>query len=69
MIPDKPGVRPGQPQSENMGAMEVEADRAWHAYRATQLAMCADPSLLENPYFTALQDTAFARFLLRIEAI
>ncbi len=69
MIPDKPGVRPGQPKSANPSALDAEADMAWHAYAATQKAMCADPSLLENPYFTALQDTAFARFLMTYEAL
>lgn len=40
----------------------VQAELAWDAYKATQLSACANPALLANPYFTALQDTAYARF-------
>jgi hypothetical protein len=46
-----------------------EVEEAWQAYRALQLAAASDPALLENRYFTALQDTAYARFLLLFEAL
>ena len=47
----------------------AEVDEAWKAYRALQMAAQSDPSLIENKYFTALQDTAYARFLLNFEAL
>lgn len=45
------------------------AEQAFSAYRATQLAICHDPSLLENPYFIALQDAAYARFFILSDAL
>lgn len=47
----------------------ADVEDAWQAYRATQLAAREQPGLVENPYFTALQDTAYARFLLAFEAM
>lgn len=47
----------------------AEVDEAYEAYRATQMAVQSDPSLIENKYFKALQDTAYARFLLNFEAL
>jgi len=49
--------------------IEQLANDAWAAYAATQKAICADPALLENEFFTALQDTAFARFIAMFEAV
>lgn len=46
-----------------------EANEAWEAYRALQLAACDNTALLENKYFRALQDTAYARFLMNYEAV
>lgn len=46
-----------------------EVEDAWQAYRALQLAACSDPALLDNKYFLALQDTAYARFLMNFEAM
>jgi hypothetical protein len=46
-----------------------EVEDAWQAYRATQLAACQNPALIENKYFLAIQDTAYARFLLNFEAM
>jgi hypothetical protein len=40
---------------------------AWQAFRATQLAAISDPALLDNEYFLAMQDTAYARFILTFE--
>lgn len=40
-----------------------QIDVAFDAYRVLQKAMRDDPSLAQNPYFTALVDTAYARFL------
>jgi hypothetical protein len=48
---------------------EQEVEASWQAYRATQLAVCQNPGLLENKYFLALQDTAYARFLMNFEAL
>ena len=47
----------------------AEVDEAWRAYRAMQMAVQSDPGLIENKYFIALQDTAYARFLLNFEAL
>lgn len=46
-----------------------EVEDAWQAYRATQLAASSNPALIENKYFRAIQDTAYARFLLNFEAL
>jgi len=46
-----------------------EVEDAWQAYRALQIAAAGDPALLDNKYFLALQDTAYARFLLNFEAL
>lgn len=46
----------------------VQVEQAWQAFRATQLQICSNPSLLENPYFIALQETAEARYLRAFEA-
>jgi hypothetical protein len=48
-------------------AAEVEA--AYGAFAALRKAVRRDPALLENAYFEALQDTAYARFLLLFEAL
>lgn len=47
----------------------AEADEAFQAFAALRKAAQNDPALLGNKYFTALQDTAYARFLLNFEAI
>jgi len=44
-------------------------DEAYQAFAALRRAAQADPGLVENSYFTALQDTAYARFLLAFEAM
>lgn len=43
------------------------ADLAYEAYQALQLAVRERPNLIQNEYFTALQDTAYARFLATFE--
>jgi hypothetical protein len=45
-----------------------EAEEAWEAYKALQLAARDNPGLVQNKYFRALQDTAYARFLMNFEA-
>lgn len=47
---------------------ETEAEEAWEAYKALQLAARDNPGLVQNKYFRALQDTAYARFLMNFEA-
>ena len=42
---------------------------AWQAYAAMQRAARDMPALTENAFFLALQDTAFARFILMFEAM
>lgn len=46
-----------------------QVEDAWQAYRALQLAAQTNPALLANDYFLALQDTAFARFMMNFEAL
>lgn len=46
-----------------------QVEDAWQAYTALQRAACDRPDLLENAYFIALQDTAYARFLMTFEAL
>lgn len=46
-----------------------QVEDAWQAYRALQLAAQSNPALLGNGYFLALQDTAYARFMLTFEAM
>lgn len=46
-----------------------EVEDAYQAFAALRKAAQADPALITNKYFTALQDTAFARFLLHFEAL
>lgn len=47
----------------------TEADEAFAAYAAVRDAVRRDPGLLDNKYFCALQDTAYARFLMNFEAV
>ena len=42
---------------------ETDANAAYEAHAALQMTARSNPRLLDNPYFAALQDTAFARFL------
>lgn len=46
-----------------------EVDDAYQAFAALRRQACAEPFLIENEYFTALQETAYARFLLAFEAM
>lgn len=41
---------------------------AWEAYQATVRAIAASPALATNPFYTALRDTAYARFRAEYEA-
>jgi hypothetical protein len=45
------------------------ADLAYEAYQALQLAARTRPTLLDNEYYRALQDTAYARFLAAFEVV
>ena len=47
----------------------AEVDEAYAAFAALRIAACDKPALVENKYFRALQDTAYARFLLLFEAL
>lgn len=44
------------------------ADQAYFAFSALRRMAQAEPMLASNPYFCALQDTAYARFLGMFEA-
>lgn len=58
--------------SAQVPTYRINPDRvedAWQAYSALQRAASESPALLDNAYFTALQDTAYARFLMTFEAL
>lgn len=44
-------------------------NEAYEAFAALRKAACENPALINNRYFTALQDTAYARFLAVFEAL
>jgi len=46
-----------------------EVEESYLAFAALRKAAQAEPGLVENRYFTALQDTAYARFLLNFKAM
>lgn len=50
-------------------APDSKAQDAFAAYAALQMAQCADPALAENPFFQALLDSAYARFLILYEKL
>ena len=47
----------------------LEVQRSYDAFAALQKARRENPSLADNPYFVALFDTAYARFLLNFEVM
>lgn len=49
---------------EAHNARSDSAQDAYEAYAATQRMARDNPALLTNEYFKALQDTAYARFLI-----
>lgn len=63
-----PGETPAQPiPVYKIDAQQVED--AYQAFAALRRLAQAEPRLIDNAYFTALQDTAYARFLLNFEAL
>ncbi len=48
---------------------EAQVEDAYQAFSALRRLACAEPGLTSNPFFTALQDTAYARFLSNFEAL
>lgn len=46
-----------------------QVEDAYQAFAALRRQACAEPHLLENEFYKALQDTAYARFLMRLEAL
>lgn len=62
-----PPIRPVQVPVYKIDAAEVEA--AWLAFATIKRAISDDPKLIQNPYFMALHDTAYARFALNFEAM
>ena len=47
---------------------ETEVNEAYEAFAALRRVACAEPHLIDNPFFSACQDAAYARFLARFEA-
>ena len=69
MMPlDNPAARGMQPIPV-YAVDAAEVDLAYEAFAALRKAAQASPQLAQNHYFTALQDTAYARFLLNFEAL
>lgn len=62
-----PGAGPQPIPTYRINADEVE--EAYQAFSAMRRMAMSEPSLVSNKYFTALQDTAFARFLMTYEAL
>lgn len=60
---------PARGDSQYIPVTDDQVDSAWRAYSALQRAASAEPALIQNDYFTALQDTAYARFLAAFEAL
>lgn len=44
-------------------------NEAFEAFAALRRLACSEPGLVDNKYFRALQDTAYARFLINFEAL
>jgi len=43
--------------------------QAFDAYAAMRRLACQEPALIDNPYFQAAQDSAYARFLALWDAV
>ncbi len=59
--PSMPATGELQPDS---GITDGMIEQAFEAYQVTQLAARDNPGLTDNPYFCAIQDSAYARFAL-----
>lgn len=51
------------------GIDENEVNEAYEAFAALRRLAQSEPHLIRNKYFRAVQDTAYARFLLNFEAL
>lgn len=51
------------------GIDENEVNEAFEAFAVLRRAAQERPGLLDNKYFIAIQDTAYARFLMNFEAL
>lgn len=69
LIPDRRNPPAVQDSIPTFRIDSEQVELAYQAYAATRRAAQEEPGLVENPYFTALQDTAYARFLLNFEAL
>ena len=56
-------------QVPTFGINEAEVVQAYKAFTAMQRIARDNPELRDNPYFSALKDSAFARFISRFEAM
>lgn len=67
---DGPNNTRGDPaQVPNSDINEKQVDDAYAAHSALMRTAQLEPALLENEYFKALQDTAYARFLAVFRAL
>lgn len=68
MTPDTSPIRAVQP-IPIYRFTPSEAEKAFEAFAALRRIAQSNPALVENEYFTALQDTAYARFHFMFEAL
>ena len=57
------------PKWDSQPVTSAMVEDAYQAYAATQIAARNNPALVDNPYFCAIQDTAYARFVLTFDAM
>lgn len=64
-------MRPNNPRAGNAQPeiTSQNVEQAWLAYAALARLASFDRTLHSNPYFSALHDTAYARFLVAYEAL
>lgn len=67
--PDRRNPPCVQPQIAPSQFNDAEADESFAAFSAMRRIAQAEPGLTDNKYFCDLQDTAYANFLARFEAI
>lgn len=64
-------IRPDTPSGDSPqpGITSQDVEDAYQAFAALQKVMRDAPELARNEYFVAVQDAAFARFVLAYEAL
>lgn len=55
--------------SQHLPVTSDQVNDAWLAFAASQRMAAVQPELTQNEYFKAMQDAAYARFVLLLEAL